>query len=57
MDLAPTNLLNFEYNNNESDKEDEASENNNNKDNKENIENKENENKLPEIEKNRFSIQ
>ena len=51
MDLAPTNLLNFEYNNNESDKEDEASENNNNKDNKENIENKENENKLPEIEK------
>ena len=45
MDLAPTNLLNFEYNNNESDKEDEASENNNNKDNNENIENKENENK------------
>ena len=49
IDLAPTNLLNFEYHSNESDKEDEASENNNNEKNENNDNNENNENKLPEI--------
>ena len=46
IDLAQNNILNFEYQNNESDKDDENSENNNNKNNNNN--NKE-ENKLPDI--------